>query len=50
MLLTHWLNKPCGGVALTFFPALKTFQLTFLRMRDKCKIIDVQRKDNAFMV
>ena len=25
-------------VALTFFRALKTFRLTFLRMRNKCKI------------
>ena len=32
------------------FPALKTFRLTFLRMRDICKIISVQRKDQAFMV
>ena len=32
------------------FPMLKTFRLTFLRMRDKYKIINVQRKDNAFMV
>ena len=38
------------GVALTFFRALKTFRLTFLRMRDICKIINVQRKDKAFMV
>ena len=33
-----------GGVALTFF------LLTFLRMRDICKIISVQRKDKAFIV
>ena len=26
------------------------FRLTFLRMRDKCKIINVQRHDKAFMV
>ena len=32
------------------FPALKPFRLTFLRMRDICKIINVQRKDQAFMV
>ncbi len=32
------------------FPALETFRLTFLRMRDICKIINVQRKDKAFMV
>ena len=38
------------AVALTFFPALKTFRLMFLRMRDICKIINVQRKDKTFMV
>ena len=27
-----------------------TFRLTFLRMRDKCKIINVQRNDKAFFV
>ena len=32
------------------FPALKTFRLMFLRMRDICKIVNVQRKDKAFMV
>ena len=35
--------------ALTFFLALLTFRLTFLRMRDISKIINVQRKDKAFM-
>ena len=38
------------AVALTFFRALKTFRLTFLRMRDICNIINVQRKDKGFMV
>ena len=31
------------------FRRYKTFRLTFLRMRDKCKFINVQRKDKAFM-
>ena len=35
----------CDVVALTFFRSLKTFRLTFLRMRNKCKIINVQRND-----
>ena len=39
-----------GGVALTLFRSLKTFRLTFLRMRDKCKIINVQRNNKAFSV
>ena len=26
------------------FPAVETFRLTFLRMRDICKIMNVQRK------
>jgi len=39
-----------ADVALTFFRSLKTSQLTFLRMRDICKIVNVQRKDKAFMV
>jgi len=34
---------------LYFFPALQTFWLTFVRMRDKYKIINVQRNDTAFM-
>jgi len=38
------------GVALTFFRALKTFRLTFLRMRNKCKITNVQRNNKAFSV
>ena len=33
-------------VALTFF---RPFRLTFLRMRDKCKIINMQRNDKAFV-
>ena len=37
-------------VALTFFRSLKTFRLTFLRMCNKCKIINVQRKDKAFTI
>ena len=37
-------------VALTFFRSLKTFRLTFLRMRNKCKIINVQRNDKGFSV
>ena len=38
------------AVALTFFRSLKTFRLTFLRMRNKCKIINVQRNNKAFSV
>ena len=34
--------------ALTFFRSLKTFRLTFLRMRNKCKIINIQRKIKHF--
>ncbi|KAK2192842.1 hypothetical protein NP493_21g01035 [Ridgeia piscesae] len=30
--------------------SFEAFRLTFLRMRDICKIINVQRKDKAFMV
>ena len=37
-------------VALTFYRSLQTFRLTFLRMRDKCKITNVQRNDKAFLV
>ena len=37
-------------VALKYFRSLKTFRLTFLRMRNKCKIIDVQRNNKAFSV
>ena len=40
----------CYRCSAYIFPALKTFRLTFLRMRDICKIINVQRKDKAFMV
>ena len=32
------------------FQSLKTFRLTFLRMRDKCKILNVLRNDKAFLV
>ena len=32
------------------FQALETFRMTFLRMRGKCKIINVQRNDKASMV
>ena len=32
------------------FSGVKTFRLTFLRMRDKCQIINVQRKDKVIMV
>ena len=54
-----WLSPPAGPVwrrrktsrcSAYIFPALETSRLTFLRMRDKCKIINVQRKDKAFMV
>ena len=31
------------------FPALQTFLLTFLRMRDKCKIINVQLIDKHWL-
>ena len=37
-------------VALTFFMSLETFLLTFLRMRNKCKIINVQQNNKAFSV
>ena len=30
------------------FPVVKTFRLTFLRMRNKCKIISIQRNNKAF--
>jgi hypothetical protein len=39
-----------SAAALTFFQSLKTFRLTFLRMRNKCKIINVQRNNKAFSV
>ena len=32
----------CCVVALTFSRSLPTFRVTFLRMRDKCKVIDMQ--------
>ena len=38
------------AVALTFLRSLNTFRLTFLRMRNKCKIINVQRNDNRCSV
>ena len=38
------------GVALTFFRSLKTFRLTFLRMSDKCKIINVHPNDKGFSI
>ena len=38
------------AVALTFFRSLKTFRLTCLRMRNKCKIINVQRNKKSFSV
>ena len=37
----------CSAVALTFSRSLKTFWLTFLHMRNKCKIINVQRNNKA---
>ena len=43
-------RKHRGGVALTFFRSLQTFRLTFLRMRNKCKITNVQRNNKAFSV
>ena len=43
-------SKHNRGVALTFFRSSKTFRLTFLRMRDICKIINVQRNVKAFIV
>ena len=39
-----------NGVSLTFFRALKTFRLTFLRKPNKCKITNVQRNNKAFSV
>ena len=47
LVIRGYENMYCSGVALKFFRALKTFQFTFLRMRDKCKIINVQRKDKS---
>ena len=41
-------SKKTDGVALTFFRSLKMFRLTFLRMRNKCKLINVQRNNKAF--
>ena len=32
------------------FPVVKTFRLTFLRMRNKCKIVNIQRNDKALSV
>ena len=49
----EWLRVVCEWYvrcSAYIFPALETFRLTFLRMRDICKIINVQRKDKAFMV
>ena len=43
-------NNDDDDVALTFFRALKTFRLTFLRMRNKCNITNVQRNNKAFSV
>ena len=40
----------CSAVALKFFRSLKTLRLTFLRMRNKFKIINVQRNNKAFSV
>ena len=37
-------------VALTFFRSLYIFRLTFLRMRDKCKIMNVQQHYKAFFL
>ena len=39
-----------GVVALTFFRPLKTCRLTFLHMRNKCKIVNVQRNNKGFFV
>ena len=36
-------------VALRFSRSLYIFRLTFLRMRDKCKLRNVQRNDKAFV-
>ena len=51
---SRWQGCPCSlfmlrtVVALTFSWSLKTFMLTLLRMRNKCKIINVQRNNNIF--
>ena len=37
-------------VALENFRSLKTFQLTFLRMRNKCNVINNQRHNKALSV
>ena len=56
-VMTRWrevefplVTVDCGVVTLTFFRSLKTFRLTFLRMRNKCKIINIQRNNKAFSV
>ena len=51
----HFNNRACKAphktdVALTVFRSLKTSRLTFLRMRNKCKIIYVQPNNKAFLV
>ena len=38
---TKSMQETCTAVALTFFRSLKTFRLTFLRMRNKCQIINL---------
>ena len=43
-------GRSCTFVALTFSRSLQTFRLTFLHMRDKCKIIIVQRNDKVVWV
>ena len=40
-------NAVGGRCSAYIFPALQTFRLTFLRMRDICKIINVQRKEKG---
>ena len=52
MMIKHLILAMClsNDVALTFFRSLKTFRLTFLRMRNKCKITNVQRNKKAFSV
>ena len=53
----HEVNYSCSNMstsstiyarAFTFFRALSTIRVTCLRMRDKCKIINVQRNTKHF--
>ena len=43
-----WNQITHNGVALKCFRSVNTFRLTFMRMRNKCKIINVQRNNKAF--